>query len=64
MNTESGEIKDYDKIPDEEIPPVRNDIWSEPFKVGDEVVVLGVKMKIVKIKKQKKEIHLAHWSRK
>ena len=57
MNTETGEIKSYDEIPKKD----RDDGWSKPFKVGDEVVVLGIKMKIIKIKKLKGEIHLTHW---
>lgn len=60
MNIETGEIKDYDDIPEKEI---RDDKWSKPFKLGDEVVILGVKMRITRIKKQRKEIHLTHWSK-
>ncbi len=53
MNTETGEIRSCDKI-----PPEDRDKWSKPFKVGDVVLVLGVRMKIIKIKQMRQEIHL------
>jgi hypothetical protein len=49
------EIRDYNDIPEKEI---RDDKWSEPFKVGDVVPILGKKMRIVKVKKLRGEIVL------
>jgi hypothetical protein len=56
MNIKDGEIREYDAIPRKD----RDDKWSKPFSVGQEVVVLGVRMKISKIKKLRKELHLVH----
>ena len=53
MNKDSGEIRDYEKI-----PPTERDAWSKPFEVGQTIEVLGVNMRIIKVKQMRKEIHL------
>ena len=55
MRKDTGEIKEYDKIPE---PEKRDDSWSEPFHLGEVVEFKGVRMKIIKIKKLRKQIHL------
>lgn len=52
MQTETGEIRRYDNIPEAEKPK-----WSKPFKVGDIILINGVKMKLFRIKQQRKELH-------
>lgn len=53
MHKKTGKIKPYDKI-----PRVVREAWSEPFHVGESVEFKNVRMKIIKIKKLRKEIHL------
>ena len=55
MRKDDGEIREFDRIPKEELGA-----WSKPFHVGQEVDFLGVTMEIVKIKKARKEIILRH----
>lgn len=38
----------------------RDDSWSDEFYVGESVMLKGVKMEIIKIKKLRKEIHLKY----
>lgn len=53
MHKKSGEIREYDKIPKENLNE-----WSRPFRKGEVVDFKGVKMEIIRIKQVKKEIHL------
>lgn len=53
MDKRTGEIRHHEDIPKEELGH-----WSEPFKIGDEIDFKGVNMKIIKIKKLKKQIVL------
>lgn len=53
MRKRDGVIKEYDKIPKRELGE-----WSKPFHVGMKVDFLGINMKIIKIKKLKKELTL------
>ena len=57
MNEETGEIREVKKIPKEEFELGK---WSKPFHVGMELEVLGIKMKVAKIKKLRGEIVLTH----
>lgn len=53
MRKDTGEMREYDKIPKEELGE-----WSKPFHVGLKVDFLGVKMEIIKIKQVRKQIVL------
>ena len=52
MQQETGEIRRYDKIPEPERPQ-----WSKPFKTGDVFIINGVRMRLIKIKQMRKELH-------
>lgn len=60
MRTSDGLIKEYSKIPKEQLKKKDSDIfkWSKPFKLNEIVDFKGIKLKIIRIKKVKKEIHL------
>lgn len=53
MRKRDGEIREYDKIPKEELGE-----WSKPFHVGMKTDFLGVNMEIIKIKQVRKELVL------
>ena len=53
MHEQTGEIREVGKI-----LPSERDQWSEAFHEGETVTFKGVLMKIIKIKKLRKEIHL------
>ena len=53
MRKNTGEIREVEKIPKEELGE-----WSEPFHEGEVVEFKDVRMKIVKIKKMRKELTL------
>ena len=61
MNDKTGEIREYKKISPEEMKKSSEvGKWSKPFHVGMELEVLGIKMKIAKIKKMRGEIVLTY----
>ena len=62
MRKDDGHVESYDKIPEEEKPPINDDLWSEPFHKGEIVDFKGVKMEIVRIKRLRKEIHLRFYN--
>ncbi len=53
MKKDTGEIRRVEEIPKEELGK-----WSEPFSLDEIVEFKGVKMKIVRIKKARKELTL------
>ena len=38
--------------------PKRDDSWANPIRIGDTVEVQGMKFKIIKVKKLKKELYI------
>lgn len=60
MKKDTGEIREYEKIPKKEIEFGK---WSEPFHEGEIIELKGVRMKIKRIKKLRGELILTHHSK-
>ena len=55
MHKETGEIREYEKVPNDVRP-----CWSEPFHIGQVVELFGVKLKIQRVKVMAGKIILVH----
>jgi len=53
MHKDTGEIREMEKVPKEKLGE-----WSYPFRVGQNVKVFGIDMKVVRVKKLRGEIVL------